>query len=81
MVRARGANPGFYGLMNKSNHVLCRRCGNHSFHKSHKECAKCGFGISARLKKSAVLTKKGFKHAVRKFKKWIPSQGKNRYNY
>jgi large subunit ribosomal protein L37e len=29
-------------------HVICRRCGRHSYHRQKKVCASCGFGVSAR---------------------------------
>ena len=25
-------------------HIICRRCGRHSYHASHRLCASCGFG-------------------------------------
>ncbi len=41
-----------FGLHNKAaSHITCRRCGNHSFHKTKKECSNCGFGYSKRLRK------------------------------
>jgi large subunit ribosomal protein L37e len=27
----------------KKTHIRCRRCGNNSFHRRHKTCAKCGY--------------------------------------
>ncbi|TLX67992.1 MAG: 50S ribosomal protein L37e [Thaumarchaeota archaeon] len=27
----------------KKTHIRCRRCGNNSFHKRYKRCAKCGY--------------------------------------
>ncbi|RME54022.1 50S ribosomal protein L37e [Candidatus Woesearchaeota archaeon] len=27
-------------------HIVCRRCGRHSFHTSRKVCASCGYGKS-----------------------------------
>jgi len=29
-------------------HVICRRCGKHSYHRQKKVCASCGFGDTAR---------------------------------
>ncbi|HXW67079.1 MAG TPA: 50S ribosomal protein L37e [Thermoplasmata archaeon] len=29
-------------------HIICRRCGRHSYHRQKKVCASCGFGASAR---------------------------------
>nr|AIE98685.1 ribosomal protein L37e (RP-L37e, RPL37) [uncultured marine thaumarchaeote KM3_06_C02] len=41
-----------FGLMSKGKtHMRCRRCGRHSYHLRHKECAYCGFGRSAKLRK------------------------------
>lgn len=33
-----------YGKRQTKTHIICRRCGKHSFHAAHKECASCGFG-------------------------------------
>jgi large subunit ribosomal protein L37e len=46
------------GKRNKSVHVICRRCGSHSFHKRHRECSKCGFGKSKKLRELAWQTKR-----------------------
>jgi large subunit ribosomal protein L37e len=29
-------------------HVICRRCGKHSYHRQKRVCASCGFGDTAR---------------------------------
>jgi len=29
-------------------HVICRRCGKHSYHRQKAVCASCGFGAMAR---------------------------------
>ncbi len=34
-----------------SNHIKCRRCGSHSFHKTRGVCSACGYGKSAKLRK------------------------------
>ena len=34
----------------KENHTMCRRCGNHSYHKRKGFCASCGFGHTKRLR-------------------------------
>ena len=34
-------------------HIMCRRCGRHSYHASHGVCASCGYGNSAKLRKFA----------------------------
>jgi large subunit ribosomal protein L37e len=40
-----------HGKMNKQKtHITCRRCGRHTFHKSKKVCASCGFGGSPRMR-------------------------------
>jgi len=39
------------GKHNKEgNHIRCRRCGEHSYHKKNKECSACGFGKTTRLR-------------------------------
>lgn len=30
-----------------SNHIMCRRCGSHSYHKTRSVCASCGYGKTA----------------------------------
>lgn len=40
-----------FGKKQKKTHVLCRRCGRHSYHVSKGVCAACGFGKSAKMKK------------------------------
>ncbi len=47
-----------FGKRNKRSHILCRRCGQRSYHVKHKECASCGFGRSSKLKKFAWQWKK-----------------------
>lgn len=32
----------------KKTHVVCRRCGKHSFNVAKGYCASCGFGKSAK---------------------------------
>ena len=39
-----------FGKRNKITHIKCRRCGGHSFHKTKKRCARCGYP-DARLRK------------------------------
>ncbi len=42
------------GKKNKAaSHKTCRRCGNHSYHRTKKVCASCGFGKSAKLRQYA----------------------------
>ncbi|MCD6591165.1 MAG: 50S ribosomal protein L37e [Candidatus Aenigmarchaeota archaeon] len=40
-----------FGKKQKKSHVLCRRCGRHSFHVRKGVCAACGFGRSKKIKK------------------------------
>jgi len=35
----------------KKTHIVCRRCGRHSYHIRKKRCAYCGFGESKRMRK------------------------------
>ncbi|MGM5483929.1 MAG: 50S ribosomal protein L37e [Nanobdellota archaeon] len=47
-----GTGTASLGRKNKgTNHIMCRRCGNRSFHKSAKVCSNCGFGKSSKIKK------------------------------
>lgn len=40
------------GKHNKEgNHIRCRRCGRHSYHKKEKTCSACGFGRTATLRR------------------------------
>lgn len=32
----------------KKNHIICRRCGRHSYHVSRAICASCGYGRAAK---------------------------------
>lgn len=34
-------------------HIICRRCGNRTMHKSSGVCSKCGFGKTAKIKSYA----------------------------
>lgn len=31
-------------------HIRCRRCGHHSYHVRRRACARCGFGVTARVR-------------------------------
>ena len=42
----------------KKNFIMCRRCGNKSYHIRKKKCSSCGFGASARLRRYSWQTKK-----------------------
>ena len=32
----------------KKTHIMCRRCGNRTYHVNKKRCSSCGYGNSAR---------------------------------
>ncbi len=34
----------------KKSHIICRRCGSHTYHKSRKICSSCGYGASSKLR-------------------------------
>jgi len=34
----------------KKVHIMCRRCGKHSFHKQKRQCSACGFGESKKIR-------------------------------
>jgi large subunit ribosomal protein L37e len=36
------------GKRTKKTHIMCRRCGKHSYHIRKKTCASCGFGSTSR---------------------------------
>ncbi len=44
-------------LSRGKSHIMCRRCGKHAYHASHKICASCGFGNSKRMRSYAWSTK------------------------
>lgn len=39
-----------FGKKQKKTHIICRRCGRHSYHVRDKVCSACGFGKSSKLK-------------------------------
>ncbi|HSU73258.1 MAG TPA: 50S ribosomal protein L37e [Candidatus Binatia bacterium] len=44
---------GTYSMGKRSrgkSHIICRRCGRHSYHASKRVCSSCGFGKSARMR-------------------------------
>ncbi|MFW9852542.1 MAG: 50S ribosomal protein L37e [Candidatus Thorarchaeota archaeon] len=45
--------PSFGKRNKKAPHIICRRCGNRSFHRRHKVCASCGFGKTAKIRNYA----------------------------
>ncbi|MBW2986810.1 50S ribosomal protein L37e [Candidatus Woesearchaeota archaeon] len=44
-------------LSSGKSHIICRRCGKHSYHVSKKKCASCGFGNSKKLRVYGWQTK------------------------
>ncbi|HLC51058.1 MAG TPA: 50S ribosomal protein L37e [archaeon] len=38
------------GKRNRVNHIMCRRCGHHSYHIQKKACSHCGYP-AARIRK------------------------------
>ena len=44
----------------KKTHVICRRCGGHTYHAQHKECASCGFGATKKIRRYAWQNKRFF---------------------
>ena len=34
----------------KKSHIMCRRCGKHSFHAQKRKCAACGFGETSKMR-------------------------------
>ena len=44
------------GLKNRISHVRCRRCGRVAYKVNTRECAACGYGKSAKLRKYAWQT-------------------------
>jgi large subunit ribosomal protein L37e len=44
---------GTYSMGKRSkgkSHIMCRRCGRHSYHTRNKACASCGFGKSTKMR-------------------------------
>ncbi|MGE0793524.1 MAG: 50S ribosomal protein L37e [Candidatus Woesearchaeota archaeon] len=41
----------------KKTHIICRRCGNHTYHVKDKVCSSCGFGKSAKTRSYAWQNK------------------------
>ena len=39
-------------------HIVCRRCGRHSYHIRKKRCAACGFGETKKLRSYTWQNKK-----------------------
>ena len=45
-----GKGTAAYGKMNKKTHIICRRCGKHTYHVKKRVCAACRFGASSKMK-------------------------------
>ncbi len=44
---------GTYSMGKRSkgkSHIMCRRCGKHSYHASKKVCSSCGFGKTSTIR-------------------------------
>lgn len=37
----------------KKNHIVCRRCGKHSFHATTGICSSCGYGKTSKMRSYA----------------------------
>ena len=35
----------------KKTHIVCKRCGKHTYHAKKKRCASCGYGNTAKTRK------------------------------
>ncbi len=44
----------------KKTHVVCRRCGGHTYHAQHKECSTCGFGATKKIRRYSWQNKRFF---------------------
>ena len=44
----------------KKTRVICRRCGGHTYHAQHKECATCGFGATKKIRRYSWQNKRFF---------------------
>ncbi|MCK5592637.1 50S ribosomal protein L37e [Candidatus Bathyarchaeota archaeon] len=38
-------------------HIHCRRCGRRAYHVRNKQCAACGYGKSAKIRRYSWQTK------------------------
>jgi len=47
-----------FGLRNRKTHIMCRRCGQKSYHIRKKVCSSCGFGATAKIRKYNWQVKK-----------------------
>jgi large subunit ribosomal protein L37e len=41
----------------KKSHIICRRCGGHSFHVRKKVCSHCGYGSGSKQRRYTWQTK------------------------
>lgn len=44
----------------KKTHIRCRRCGKHTYHAQHSECAACGFGKTKKIRRFSWQNKRAF---------------------
>ena len=44
------------GLKNRVTHVRCRRCGRVAFKRNTRQCAACGYGKTAKIRKYSWQT-------------------------
>lgn len=35
----------------KKSHIMCRRCGKHTYHIHKKRCSSCGYGATTTMRK------------------------------
>ncbi|RLF95010.1 50S ribosomal protein L37e [Thermococci archaeon] len=42
-----------FGKRNKKTHIICRRCGKHSYNVTKGYCASCGYGRSSKMRNYA----------------------------
>ena len=42
----------------KKNHIVCRRCGRHSYHVSRNICSSCGYGRASKKRQRNSARKK-----------------------
>jgi len=47
-----------FGKRRKKTHIICRRCGRHTYHVSKKICSACGFGRSKKIRNYSWQWKK-----------------------
>ncbi|MBW2971265.1 50S ribosomal protein L37e [Candidatus Woesearchaeota archaeon] len=48
-------------LSRSKTHIVCRRCGKRTYHKTRKICASCGYGKTAKLRNYNWSKKKPYR--------------------